>query len=103
MEYHLKCTLELQVLFFLQNINDGAQPVAIVNSLDRSCDLFGDVDIPDVYDKTEINAILANSTFSDLGNYYNKTEIDAIVSNINVRNNHYTKAEIDDIGMSYQH
>ena len=59
---------------------------------------FGDVDIPNHYNKTDINSILANSNLSDLSNYYNKAEIDAIVSNINVSNNHYTKAEIYDIG-----
>ena len=31
---------------FLQNQQDGAQPIAIFNSLDQSCELFGDVDIP---------------------------------------------------------
>ena len=67
------------------------------NSLDRSCDYVGDVDIPNYYDKTDIHSILANSNFSDLSNYYNKHEIDATVSNINCSNNHYTKAEIDDI------
>ena len=82
---------------FLQNQQDGGQPIAMLNSLDRSCDLFGDADIPFVYYKSEIISILANSNFSDPSNYYNKTEIDAIVSNINFSNDRYTKAETDDI------
>ena len=80
----------------LQTQQDGAQPIAIFNSFAQS-ELFGDVDISNHYNKTEINSILANSNFSDLSNYYNKTQIDAIVSNINFSNGHYTKAEIDDI------
>ena len=59
--------------------------------------IVGNVGIPNHYNKTEINSILANSNFSDLSNYYNKTEIDAIVPNIKFSNNHYTKAEIEDI------
>ena len=53
--------------------------------------IFRDVDIPNSYDKIEINAIVANSNFSDLSNYYNETEMDATVSNINFSNNRYTK------------
>ena len=34
---------------------------------------------------------------TDLSSYYNKTEVDAIVANINFSNNHYTKTEVDDI------
>ena len=57
----------------LQNQQDGAQPIAILNSIDRSIEFFGDCDITNHYNKTEIDAILANSNFSDLSNYYNKT------------------------------
>ena len=59
--------------------------------------MLWNVDIPNFYDKTKINSILANSTFSDLSNYYNNTETGAIVSNINLSNNHYAKTETDDI------
>ena len=31
---------------FLQNQQDGAQPIAIFNSLDKSVEFFGDLDIP---------------------------------------------------------
>ena len=48
--------------------------------------------------KTETISILANSNFSGLSNYYNKNETGATVSKVNFNNNHYTKAEIDDIG-----
>ena len=79
---------------FLQNQQDGAQPIAIFNSLDKSVEFFGDLDIPNFYNKTEIDAIAFNG---DLANYYNKTQVDAIVANINFSNNHYTKTEVDDI------
>ena len=31
---------------FLQNQQDGAQPIALFNPLDKSCEFFGDLDIP---------------------------------------------------------
>ena len=77
---------------FLQNQQDGAQPIAICNSLDKSVEFFGDLDIPNFCNKTEIDAIAFNG---NLSNYYNKTEVDAIVANINFSNNHYTKSEVD--------
>ena len=79
---------------FLQTQQDGGQPIAIMSSLDRSIQFFGDVGIPNHYNKTEIDAIVANSNPS---NYYNKIEIDAIVSNISSSNDHYTKTEVGDI------
>ena len=81
---------------FLQNQQDGAQPIAISNSFDKSIEFFGDLDIPNFYNKIEINSLLAGGS-TDLGNYYNKTEVDAIVANINISNNRYTKTEADDI------
>ena len=79
---------------FLQNQQDGAQPIAIFNSLDKSLEFFCDLDIPIVYNKAEIDAIAFNG---NLSNYYNKTEVDAIAANINFSNNHYTKTEVDTI------
>ena len=78
----------------LQNQQDGAQPIAIFNSLDKSVESFGDLDIPNFYNKTEIDAIAFNG---NLSSYYNKTEVDAIVANMNFSNNHYTKSEVYDI------
>ena len=39
---------------FLQHNSDGSQPVAILNSLDKSVEFFGNIDIPDFYNKTEV-------------------------------------------------
>ena len=78
---------------FLQNIVDGGQPLAIMNSIDKSIELFGDVDIPNHYDTTEIYSLITNI---NLTNYYNKTEIDAIIANINF-SKYYTKEEVDSI------
>ena len=52
---------------FLQN---GAQPIAIFNALDKSVDSSGDLDIPNFYNKAEINSLLAGGS-TDLSNYYN--------------------------------
>ena len=52
----------------LQNQQDGAQPTAIFNSLDKSVDFFGDLDIQSFYNKTEINSMLAGGGSTDLSN-----------------------------------
>ena len=41
----------------LQHISDGSQPGAIVNSLGKSVEFFGDSDIHNFYNKAEIDAI----------------------------------------------
>ena len=41
----------------LHNIVDGFQPIAISSSLDKSVEFFGGLDIPNFYNKTEIDAI----------------------------------------------
>ena len=43
---------------FLQNTVDGSQPIAICNSSDKSVEFFGELDIPNHYNKTEIDARL---------------------------------------------
>uniref|UniRef100_UPI004049C80D tail fiber domain-containing protein n=1 Tax=Flavobacterium sp. TaxID=239 RepID=UPI004049C80D len=58
---------------FLQNQQDGSQPIAIFNSLDKSVEFFGDLDIPNFYNKTEVDTLFSNI---DCSNYYTKTEID---------------------------
>ena len=68
---------------FLQNIVDGAQPIALFNSLDKSCEFFGDLDIPNHYNKTEIDAI-GDELSALVLNTYTKTEIEALTSNINL-------------------
>ena len=42
---------------FLQNIVDGSQPIVIFNTSDKSVQFFWDLDIPNFYDKAEIDAI----------------------------------------------
>ena len=78
---------------FLQNQQDGAQPIALFNSLDKSCKFFGDLDIPNSYNKSEINSMLAGGS-TDLSNYYTKPQTGALISNINL-SGYYTKAEVD--------
>ena len=60
----------------LQHISDGSQPIAIFNSLDKSIEFFGDLDIPNFYNKTEIVNLIANLNFVD---YYNKNQVDALI------------------------
>ena len=63
---------------FLQNINDGGQPIAIFNSLNLPCEFFRDVDIQNHYDRNRIDNLIANIGFS---NYYNKTKLNTTVAN----------------------
>ena len=44
---------------FLQNQQDGAQPIAIFNPLDKSVEFFGGLGIPSFYNKTGISSMLA--------------------------------------------
>ena len=65
---------------FLQHIVDGSQPIAIFNSLDNSID-FCDLYIPIVYNKTEVDNLIASiNTY----NYYTKTQVDTLIANINL-------------------
>ena len=78
---------------FLQNISDGAQPIAIFNSLDKSVEFFGELDIPNFYNKTEVDAI-DDELSALILNTYTKPEVEALISNINLTD-YYTKTEID--------
>ena len=60
---------------FLQNTVDGSQPITIFNSLNKSVETVGDLDIPNFYNKTEIDAIDDESSAIVL-NTYTKTEVD---------------------------
>ena len=66
---------------FLQNIVDGSQPIAIFNSLDKSVEFFGGSDIPNLYNKNEIDTLFENI---DLSNYYDKTEVYILLTNTNL-------------------
>ena len=78
---------------FLQNIVDGGQPIAIFNSLDKSIEFFGELDIPNYYNKTEVDTIDDELTALIL-NTYTKTEVNALLTNISL-SDYYTKTEID--------
>jgi hypothetical protein len=78
---------------FLQNQQDGSQPIAIFNSLNKSVEFFGDLDIPNHYNKSSIDTLFSNIDFS---NYYTKTEVDAIDDELSeLILNTYTKTEVD--------
>ena len=68
---------------FLQHIPDGSQPIAIFNSLDKSVEFFGDLYIPNFYNKTEVDAIDDELSALVL-NTYTKAEVEALISNINL-------------------
>ena len=78
---------------FLQNIVDGSQPIAIFNYLDKSVEFFGELDIPNHYNKTEIDAT-GDELLALLLNTYIKTEAEALISNATLAG-YYTKAEVD--------
>ena len=77
----------------LQHSSDGSQPIAIFNSLDKSVEFFGNLDIPNFYNKTEVDAI-DDELSALILNTYTKTEVEALISNINLTD-YYTKTEID--------
>ena len=56
--------LGLQALL-VPNINDGGQPIAIFNSLDQSCEFFGDVDFQNHYGRNSMENLIANIDFSN--------------------------------------
>ena len=68
---------------FLQNTVDGSQPIAMFNSLGKSVEFFGELDIPNLYNKTEIDAIDDELSALVL-NTYTKTKVEALISNINL-------------------
>ena len=68
---------------FLQNIVDGSQPIAIFNSLDKSVELFGDLDIRNFYNKIEIDAI-GDELSQLILNTRTNTEVCNLLTNINL-------------------
>ena len=68
---------------FLQNTVDGSQPIAIFNSLDKSVEFFGNVNVPNFYNKTEVDAI-DDELSALILNTYTKPEVEALISNINL-------------------
>ena len=68
---------------FLQNIADGAQPIALFNSLDKSCEVVGNFDIPNHFNETEIDAI-GDELSALILNTYTKTKVEALIPNINL-------------------
>ena len=75
----------------LQHISDGSQSIAIFNSLDKSVEFFGDLDIPNFYDKAEVGNLITNL---NLIHYYTQNQVDTLISNINLVD-YYTKAGVD--------
>ena len=78
---------------FLQNTVDGSQPIAIFNSLDKSVEFFWNPDIPNFYNKTEVDAI-DDGLSALILNTYTEPEVEALMPNINLTD-YYTKTEID--------
>ena len=75
----------------LQHISDGSQPIAIFNSLDKSVEFFGGLDIPYFYNETEVGNLITNV---NVVNYFIKNQVGALIYNINLVD-YYTKTEID--------
>ena len=77
----------------LQHNSDGSQPIAMFNSLGKSIEFFGDLDMSNCYNKTEIDATGDELSALNL-NTYTKTEVEALISDINLTD-YYTKTEVD--------
>ena len=78
---------------FLQHNSDGSQPITIFNSLDKSVEFFGDLDMLNFYNKTEVDAI-DDELPALILNTYTQPEVEALISNINLTD-YDTKTEID--------
>ena len=83
---------------FLQNQQDGAQPIAMFNSLDKSVEFFGDLDIPNFYNKDEIYTLFEHI---DLSNYYDKTEVDTLLTNTNLTGSENIDTTNNEISLTY--
>ena len=44
----------------LQHISDGSQPIAIFNSLDKSVEFFGDLEIPKFHNQAKVDNLITN-------------------------------------------
>ena len=66
---------------FLHNSVDGSQPIAVFNSLDKSVEFFGDLDIPNFYNKFGIDAI-DDELSALILNTGTQTEVDNLTANI---------------------
>ena len=95
---------------FRQNTIHGGQPIAQFYSSTKICTFHGDCQIPNMYNKTCVNTLIAdiyNDTYIeteidtlssniDLSSYSIKAEIDTSFPNIGL-SSYYTKPEVDDI------
>ena len=95
---------------FRQNPIHGGQPIAQFYPSTKICTFHGDCQIPNMYNKTCVNTLIAdiyNDTYIeteidtlssniDLSSYSIKAEIDTSFPNIGL-SSYYTKPEVDDI------
>ena len=75
----------------LQHVSDGSQPIAMFNSLDKSVEFFGGLDIPNFYDKAEVGNWIINPNSI---NYYTKNLVDTLIYNTNLVG-YYTETDVD--------
>ena len=75
---------------FRQNAIHGGQPIAQFYPSTKICTFHGDCQIPNMYNKTFVDILIAD-IYSDT---YIRTEIDTLISNINL-SSYYIKTEID--------
>ena len=74
-----------------QNPIRGGQPVAQFYSSTKACTFHGDCEIPNMYNKTDVDIVIADIC----NDIYIETEIDTSFPNIDL-SNYYTKPEVDD-------
>ena len=86
--------------FIFTNIVDGSQPIAIFNPLDKSVEPFGDLDIPNFYNKNEIDAI-DDGLSSVILNTYTKIEVDDLLTNIDLSGSENINITNNQISLTY--
>ena len=85
---------------FLQNTVDGSQPRAIFNSLDKSVEFLGDLDIPNFYIKAEIDAF--GDELSPLVlNTFTKPEMNNLFTNLNSTGSENIDITSNQISLTY--
>ena len=80
---------------FLQNTTHGGQPIFQCHPSTKACTFHGDCEIPNMYNKTYVNILIAN-IHNDI--YNKKTKIDTLIPNIDLCN-YCNKTEIDIISI----
>ena len=92
--------LEHQVLPFYKKIVDGSQPMAILNSLDKSVEFFWGLYIHNFYNKNKLDAI-GDELSSLFLSTYTKPEVGNSLTNNNLTGSENIDTTSSQISLTY--